>query len=172
MQFSMYNVDSSVVMWISQTKYSLANEFVRIRYHEKAERLFPSGWSSLERQTYETYVTEYSLANEFVRIHSVNSLEFTSILRLAVLRQLRHGYSSNILLDAKQNKLLCKHKLALLCINQTARQKNLRGDKGIRTLDPLLARQVLSQLSYTPITLATTYLPVSSPIEYFRPPKS
>ncbi len=25
------------------------------------------------------------------------------------------------------------------------------GDKGIRTLDPLRARQVLSQLSYTPI---------------------
>ena len=28
-----------------------------------------------------------------------------------------------------------------------------RGDKGIRTLDPLLARQVLSQLSYTPILI-------------------
>ena len=27
------------------------------------------------------------------------------------------------------------------------------GDKGIRTLDPLLARQVLSQLSYTPMSL-------------------
>ena len=27
------------------------------------------------------------------------------------------------------------------------------GDKEIRTLDPLLARQVLSQLSYTPIKL-------------------
>ena len=27
----------------------------------------------------------------------------------------------------------------------------VRGDEGIRTLDPLLARQVLSQLSYTPI---------------------
>ena len=27
----------------------------------------------------------------------------------------------------------------------------LRGDEGIRTLDPLLARQVLSQLSYTPV---------------------
>ena len=27
---------------------------------------------------------------------------------------------------------------------------NDSGDKGIRTLDPLLARQVLSQLSYTP----------------------
>ena len=26
----------------------------------------------------------------------------------------------------------------------------LNGDEGIRTLDPLLARQVLSQLSYTP----------------------
>ena len=26
------------------------------------------------------------------------------------------------------------------------------GDEGIRTLDPLLARQVLSHLSYTPIT--------------------
>ena len=26
----------------------------------------------------------------------------------------------------------------------------ISGDKGIRTLDPLLARQVLSQLSYTP----------------------
>ena len=37
------------------------------------------------------------------------------------------------------------------------------GDKGIRTLDPLLARQVLSQLSYTPMDLATTYSPISSP---------
>ena len=27
------------------------------------------------------------------------------------------------------------------------------GDKGIRTLDPLLARQVLSQLSYTPMDI-------------------
>ena len=37
------------------------------------------------------------------------------------------------------------------------------GDKGIRTLDPLLARQVLSQLSYTPIDPAATYSPISSP---------
>ena len=29
----------------------------------------------------------------------------------------------------------------------------LRGDGEIRTLDPLLARQVLSQLSYTPIKI-------------------
>ena len=32
------------------------------------------------------------------------------------------------------------------------------GDKGIRTLDPLLARQVLSQLSYTPIKSGTHLL--------------
>ena len=44
------------------------------------------------------------------------------------------------------------------------------GDKGIRTLDPLLARQVLSQLSYTPINLATTYSPTPSPVQYHRPP--
>ena len=31
------------------------------------------------------------------------------------------------------------------------------GDEEIRTLDPLLARQVLSQLSYVPISPAETY---------------
>ena len=39
--------------------------------------------------------------------------------------------------------------------------RNLRfrnGDGGIRTLDPLLARQVLSQLSYTPILSGTHLL--------------
>ena len=34
------------------------------------------------------------------------------------------------------------------------------GDNEIRTRDPLLARQVLSQLSYTHINLAATYLPI------------
>ena len=39
------------------------------------------------------------------------------------------------------------------------------GDGEIRTLDPLLARQVLSQLSYTPIfNPALTCSPISSPI--------
>ena len=32
------------------------------------------------------------------------------------------------------------------------------GDEEIRTLDPLLARQVLSQLSYTPILVVMYYL--------------
>ena len=35
---------------------------------------------------------------------------------------------------------------------------NLRGDKGIRTLDPLLAKQVLSQLSYTPFKSSGSHL--------------
>ena len=39
------------------------------------------------------------------------------------------------------------------------------GDGEIRTLDPLLARQVLSQLSYTPgVVLASTYSPIPSPV--------
>ena len=60
------------------------------------------------------------------------------------------------------------------------------GDDGIRTHDPLLAGQVLSQLSYTPIgfwasgpfdrlfptgqgsVLALTYLPAPSPVKYCR----
>ena len=47
------------------------------------------------------------------------------------------------------------------------------GDGEIRTLDPLLARQVLSQLSYTPIAnLAATCFPTSSPMQYHRPLKS
>ena len=42
------------------------------------------------------------------------------------------------------------------------------GDKEIRTLDPLLARQVLSQLSYIPIfILAATYSPTR--MQYHRP---
>ena len=53
-----------------------------------------------------------------------------------------------------------------LCIHKAS------GDKGIRTLDPLRARQVLSQLSYTPINLATTYSPSPSPDKYHRPLKS
>ena len=48
----------------------------------------------------------------------------------------------------------------------------LSGDNEIRTRDLLLARQALSQLSYTPINLASTYSPVPSPAKYHRPSKS
>ena len=37
------------------------------------------------------------------------------------------------------------------------------GDGEIRTLDPLLARQVLSQLSYTPILVVIFYLVQACP---------
>jgi hypothetical protein len=37
--------------------------------------------------------------------------------------------------------------------NQLSYEPIYGGDKEIRTLDPLLARQVLSQLSYTPISI-------------------
>ena len=47
------------------------------------------------------------------------------------------------------------------------------GDEGIRTPDPLLARQVLSQLSYTPVKIvAAACSPVPSPAKYHRPLKS
>ena len=66
------------------------------------------------------------------------------------------------------------------------------GDKEIRTLDPLLARQVLSQLSYTPrfsvhakgyeqiyikyflflFNPAATCSPTPSPVQYHRPIRS
>ena len=76
--------------------------------------------------------------------------------------------------------------------------KSFRGENEIRTRDLLLARQALSQLSYTPIMglsglepptsrlsgvrsnrlsykpiiLASTYSPVPSPVKYHRPPES
>ena len=46
-------------------------------------------------------------------------------------------------------RFVCFHKAILCALNPVSSKPN--GDKGIRTLDPLLARQVLSQLSYTPI---------------------
>ena len=78
------------------------------------------------------------------------------------------------------------------------RSFDLSGDNEIRTRDLLLARQALSQLSYTPIMglsglepptsrlsgvrsnrlsykpiiLASTYSPVPSPAKYHRPPAS
>ena len=58
----------------------------------------------------------------------------------------RSGYSSNILSD-----LLFPSKLGKAPQSaQRLLSELLSGDGEIRTLDPLLARQVLSQLSYTP----------------------
>ena len=72
------------------------------------------------------------------------------------------------------------HAYVLACMNALVRLRPpavhslhyFRGDGEIRTHDPLLARQVLSQLSYTPIIPAATCSPTSSPKQYHRPPKS
>ena len=89
-------------------------------------------------------------------------------------------------------------KLAFVPSPWAALSKRFRGDNEIRTRDLLLARQALSQLSYTPklglsglepptsrlsgvrsnrlsykpIILASTYSPVPSPVKYHRPPVS
>ena len=61
----------------------------------------------------------------------------------------RSGYSSNILPGL--SGLLCSSKLEKASQPiQRLLSELLSGDGEIRTLDPLLARQVLSQLSYTP----------------------
>ena len=61
----------------------------------------------------------------------------------------RSGYSSNIL--SGLSGLLCSSKLEKASQPiQRLLSELLSGDGEIRTLDPLLARQVLSQLSYTP----------------------
>ena len=46
--------------------------------------------------------------------------------------------------------LTCEHDAAMLPVFRTSHCLRVNGDGEIRTLDPLLARQVLSQLSYTP----------------------
>ena len=51
---------------------------------------------------------------------------------------------------ADKIKLLAERSKTSFC-RPAALRPYLHGDGGIRTLDPLLARQVLSQLSYTPI---------------------
>ena len=54
-----------------------------------------------------------------------------------------------------------------------ARQLSLpNGDGGIRTLDPLLARQVLSQLSYTPIRASIGYSISPMGLSGLEPPTS
>ena len=69
----------------------------------------------------------------------------------------RSGYSSNIL--SGLSDLLFPSKLGKAPQSaQRLLSELLSGDGEIRTLDPLLARQVLSQLSYTPIGCGSSFL--------------
>ena len=72
-----------------------------------------------------------------------------------------HGYSSNILTVPQIQAYACKHATPSFAVRLRLYASLSNGDGEIRTLDPLLARQVLSQLSYTPIRVNLIFnLPV------------
>ena len=80
--------------------------------------------------------------------HKIYSASLSLASGIRKLRLLHHGHSTNVLLfvhhlieEQVLHELLSKHRPLVLCF---------RGDNEIRTRDPLLARQVLSQLSYIP----------------------
>ena len=62
-----------------------------------------------------------------------------------------HGYSSNTLTSVHTRARLHECIRPALSVRPGHSLHYFRGDGEIRTHDPLLARQVLSQLSYTPI---------------------
>ena len=62
-----------------------------------------------------------------------------------------HGYSSNILTVLQIQAYMHKCITPSFAVRLRLHASLSYGDGEIRTLDPLLARQVLSQLSYTPI---------------------
>ena len=92
-------------------------------------------------------------------IFSICSFQGTNAVKLFVVRlnsamlRLGHGHSPY----KNQNNLLltCKHDAKSFFDFCTPHCFRANGDGEIRTLDPLLARQVLSQLSYTPTTVFT-----------------
>ena len=83
----------------------------------------------------------------WIRTHSVL---ITDILRIFFLEKKHRRSQINL-----HRRFFFSTKAALKLSN---------GDKEIRTPDPLLARQVLSQLSYTPMNLASTYSPIPLPV--------
>ena len=70
------------------------------------------------------------------------------------------------------NSLRFTNRLALNSFFKLIKLLSANGDGEIRTHDPLLARQVLSQLSYAPINSAATYFPTGLPLQYPRPDKA
>ena len=87
-------------------------------------------------------------------------LKLTRTRRQGLLPAYADSYASHI---SSRAFFECPHSLSCPCLPvsklpaatppKSCRVRSLhrlRGDKGIRTLDPLLAGQVLSQLSYTP----------------------
>ena len=89
--------------------------------------------------------------------YKIKTKQFVVALDSATLRP-GHGHSPYK--SSKLRLLLCEHNANSLFNFCTP--NCLHGDGEIRTLDPLLARQVLSQLSYTPTTVFTVQCLYSS----------
>ena len=81
--------------------------------------------------------------NSYIKVHK--SLYFVTSLLLARKFLLASLFSFQGAGFPTSFKVRVKHLIAQVL------QSDLGGDKRVRTADPLLARQVLSQLSYTPI---------------------
>ncbi len=79
------------------------------------------------------------------------SLFGSSPVRTPRLSSLRSRHSLNAVPFCPPVALVSKLTTRRSDKSSRAFPSKLRGDKGIRTLDPLLAKQVLSQLSYTPV---------------------
>ena len=100
------------------------------------------------------------------KVHAIKKLFF----KLPVaLENLRFSHSRAFCKCRQCPAPVITSKLVNRFVPLSALSKSFRGDNEIRTRDLLLARQALSQLSYTPINLASTYSPVPSPAKYHRP---
>ena len=92
-------------------------------------------------------------------------------------RLIAHSFRIRLLLEQNQDFVRKRIGLELFTLHLNLKLLRFNGDGEIRTLDPLLARQVLSQLSYTPV-VARNYAP-SQPIKlgcslvsYSSPPRT
>ena len=64
------------------------------------------------------------------------------------------GNSTHVTFKQSPGLFECRFAAPLLFESHVKRPESVSGDGGIRTRDPLLAGQVLSQLSYTPASLS------------------
>ena len=87
----------------------------------------------------------YCLVNQSIYT-SINSLSFTLDISFCI------RFSRYIYLTVLPVIITYKHLHAIITV-KLLHLFQMSGDGEIRTLDPLLARQVLSQLSYTPISI-------------------
>ena len=91
------------------------------------------------------------LSFAFSRMSWLKYLFYTDIFLNTYLCMKFSMYTQSLLRRAIRSYFVTSQKLSSLLVRYTVLCFWPNGDGEIRTLDPLLARQVLSQLSYTPI---------------------